>query len=206
MSTLGDWMESNLKSNARRTPHRRLRTTLKAHRHRSAVTAMSVLAMQARTAIATERSVHFDTDSSLIGIDNRCSGCISHTREDFIGELKPSSRVVKGFGGSRTTNVHVGTIRWSWEDDAGCKSTFDIPNSYFIPDGKVRLLSPQHWAQSQTGSNRNRKNSCGEHTNATECVLYWNDGASKRHVPLGKRDNVRHFLGTRVLSICGLLL
>ncbi|KAI2496051.1 hypothetical protein MHU86_18472 [Fragilaria crotonensis] len=193
MSTLGDWMESNLKSNARRTPHRRLRTTLKAHRHRSAVTAMSVLAMQARTAIATERSVHFDTDSSLIGIDNRCSGCISHTREDFIGELKPSSRVVKGFGGSRTTNVHVGTIRWSWEDDAGCKSTFDIPNSYFIPDGKVRLLSPQHWAQSQTGSNRNRKNSCGEHTNATECVLYWNDGASKRHVPLGKRDNVATF-------------
>ena len=149
------------------------------HRHRSAVTAMSVLAMQARTAIATERSVRFDTDSSLVGIDNRCSGCISHMNEDFIGELKPSNRVVKGFGGSRTTDVHVGTIRWSWEDDAGCKSTFEIPNSYYIPDGNVRLLSPQHWAQSQTGNNRNCRSSCGEHTNATECVLYWDDGNSK---------------------------
>ncbi len=98
---------------------------------------MSVLAMQAHATVAMERQTTFDTDAETIGIDNRCSGCISHIREDFVGELRPSNRVVKGFAGSRTTNVQVGTLRWSWEDEMGKKHTFTIPNSYYVPDGQV---------------------------------------------------------------------
>jgi hypothetical protein len=82
-----------------------------------------------------------------VGIDNRCSGCISHVREDFIGLLQPTRRVIKGFGGSRMMNVSIGTLRWSWEDDQGRHHAFDIPNSYYVPDGHIRLLSPQHWAK-----------------------------------------------------------
>jgi hypothetical protein len=192
-SRIGNWMESSLKPTTPRMARTKVRTALWAHRRRTTALAMSVLAMQARSAVATERSAHFDTDSSLIGVDNRCSGCISHIKEDFIGALKPSHRVVKGFGGSRTTNVHTGTLRWSWEDDSGRKFTFDIPDSYYIPEGKVRLLSPQHWAQSQSSKNRTRKSPCGERTDANECVLYWNHGHSTLHIPLGKRDNVATF-------------
>jgi hypothetical protein len=200
MKRLLDWLERTLGPPRRRRCVSSCRITrqrpLSGHdkKSRAIGLALSVLAMNAKTAIATERVAHFDTDSEWIGVDNRCSGCISHVRSDFVSELKASNRVVKGFGGSRTTNVKIGTLRWSWEDDQGRTHTFDIKNSYYIPDGKVRLLSPQHWAQSQaTTSNKSLKTSCGEHTNGLECVLYWGDGEYKRHIDLGRNDNVATF-------------
>ena len=154
----------------------------------------SVFAMQAHATISSEREIRFDTDSDYIGIDNRCSACISHDRSDFIGDLTPTNRVVKGFGGTRITNVQMGTIQWSWEDDRGVIFTFQIPNSYYVPDGKVRLLSPQHWAKSQHKGKIKRSHSmCGERTDATSCVLFWDNGSHQRTVLLGKRDNVATF-------------
>ncbi|KAI2512051.1 hypothetical protein MHU86_2339 [Fragilaria crotonensis] len=200
MKRLLEWLERTLGPPRRRRCVNacgtvRQRTSSKHDRRLRVIgLALSVLAMNAKTAIATERVAHFDTDSEWVGVDNRCSGCISHVRSDFVSELKASNRVVKGFGGSRTTNVKIGTLRWSWEDDQGRTHTFDIKNSYYIPDGKVRLLSPQHWAQSQaTTSNKSLRTSCGEHTNGLECVLYWGDGEYKRHIDLGRNDNVATF-------------
>ena len=189
---IGKCIERNTKPTRRKRQEGTLVSTYRRHRMRSTATilAMTILAMHARTAVAAERSVAFDTDSETIGVDNRCSGCISHVKEDFVGPLKKTNKIVKGFGGSRVLNVKVGTLRWSWEDDQGQKHTFNIPNSFYIPEGKVRLLSPQHWAQGQNGKNRNRQNHCGEHTNSSECVLYWNNGNNKLHIPLGRRDNV----------------
>jgi hypothetical protein len=34
----------------------------------------------------------FDTDSTTIGIDNRCTACISDNTDHFVGELKPAKR------------------------------------------------------------------------------------------------------------------
>ena len=73
----------------------------------------------------------------------------------------------------------------------GKKHTFTIPNSYYVPDGQVRLLSPQHWSQTQTKSSQRER--CGEYTNGRECVLFWGDGKHKLRIPLGKRDNVATF-------------
>ena len=58
---------------------------------------MSVLAMS--TANKYPRGVYFDTDSVEVGIDNQCSACISYKAEAFLGELKPTVRTIKGFGG-----------------------------------------------------------------------------------------------------------
>ena len=44
-------------------------------------------------------------------------------------------------------NVWQGTIHWKWDDDEGITHDMIIPHSYYIPDGKVRLISPQRWAQ-----------------------------------------------------------
>ena len=63
---------------------------------------------------------------------------------DFDGELRPVKRVVKGFGGSRTYNVMMGTLKWKVEDDSGKVHTLLIPNSYYVPDGGVIIFIPQH--------------------------------------------------------------
>lgn len=149
---LGDWILQQTKPAKRHhgRAYRRVNRKQAGWRPRGTTLAMTVLAMQANATIATERRTQFDTDSETIGINNRCLGCISHVREDFVGELRPSNRVVKGFAGSKTTNVQVGTLRWSWEDEMGRKHTFTIPNSYYVPNGRVQLLSPQHWSQTQT--------------------------------------------------------
>jgi hypothetical protein len=97
---------------------------------------------------------YFDTDSKPVGIDNRCSACISHDVTDCIGELRPSNRWIKGFGGSRTTNIQTRTLQWLLEDDDGKVQTFRIPNSYYVEQGGVRLLSPQHWAKAQSDTKR----------------------------------------------------
>jgi hypothetical protein len=55
----------------------------------------AILVMQAVTAMPTNTGKHvnmtnFDTDLETIGIDNRCTACISHKIEDFIGPLRES--------------------------------------------------------------------------------------------------------------------
>ena len=74
---------------------------------------------------------------------------MSNKSTDFDGELRPAKRVIKGFGGSRTYNVIMGTIKWKVEDDSGKVHTFRIPNSYYVLDRGVRIFSPQHWAKTQ---------------------------------------------------------
>ena len=184
---LGNWIERNCQlteTNRRRRIWQEVPTRRTSTR---ALYAMSILAMQASATIAKEREVRFDTDSCHIGVDNRCSACISHDANDFEeGTLKPCNRIVKGFGGSRVTNVQVGTINWSWEDENGVPTTFRIPNSYYVPEGHVRLLSPQHWAQTQTANRRNR-GKYGERTDGNECVLFWDDaGKRQRRIPLSR--------------------
>ena len=146
---------------------------------------MSVLAM---SAAARPRQVRegepFDTDSSLVGVDNRCSGCITHVRSDIPGEVKECNRAIKGYGGVRHFNVWMGTIEWTWDDDEGKPHTFVIPNSFYIPEGKTRLLSPQHWAQAQPG--KGKRDGTGETTTALKTTLFWNNGTSTRTVPIDR--------------------
>jgi hypothetical protein len=89
----------------------------------------------------------FDTDSVLIGIDNRCTACISPVLSDFIHPPEPVSTTLIGFGGKPTTGLRKGTLKWSWEDDTGKNHVHIIPDSYYVPQATIRLLSPQHWIQ-----------------------------------------------------------
>ena len=62
---------------------------------------MSVLALSARTK-PKQHLTPFDTDSKPIGIDNRCTACISHDLNDFESPPVPTGVAIKGFGGTRT--------------------------------------------------------------------------------------------------------
>ena len=64
----------------------------------------AVVAMSTKHAAAKQNTAYFDTDSMPIGIDNRCSACISHDIRDFVGTLQECNRTIKGFGGWK--NLH----------------------------------------------------------------------------------------------------
>jgi hypothetical protein len=90
------------------------------------------------------------------------------------------------------TRVKIGTIVWRWNDDQGKHHKFVIPKSFYVPHGNVRLLSPQHWAQTQ----RDRKpiQGTGSETLDNKVTLFWNQRKCRRTVHLGKADNVATFL------------
>jgi len=150
------------------------------------ICALTAVSMQATR--ASERLVQFDTDSAPIGVDNRCTACISHAIEDFEGPLAECNRAIKGFGGTRTEGVQIGTLKWKWLDDEGRTHTFLIPKSYYVPQGKVRLLSPQHWAQ--TRKDFSPIQGTTSETTATHVTLRWNQRQHRLTIPLGRTDNV----------------
>jgi hypothetical protein len=92
----------------------------------------------------------FDSDSIPIRVDKCCSRTLSGSIHDFYrSTIKrvSTNMTITGFGGSETRITHAGTIVWNIRDDDGINHEIHIPNSFYIPQSKHRLLSPQHWAQ-----------------------------------------------------------
>jgi len=86
----------------------------------------------------------FDTDGELVGIDNRSSVCVSPHRSDFIGKLVKSKQFIKAFGGTKSFNIYIGTLKWVFDDNQGIERTVHVPESFHMPEAPARLLSPQH--------------------------------------------------------------
>jgi hypothetical protein len=146
----------------------------------------------------------FDTNSVPIGVDNRCTGCVSNRIEDFESPMVESSRAIKGFGGSRTTGIMIGTLAWRWMDDEGREHKFLIPKSFYVKGGNARLLSPQHWAQAQKDTKPIQ--GTGSETDARQVTLFWNQQKKKLTIPLGKSDNVATFLSAAGYQKCSAFL
>jgi hypothetical protein len=148
-------------------------TTGRWKRNLNALTIQEALCMSSVNAFGqpiNRNVVKFDTDSHRIGIDNRASACISAYIEDFQGPVRKVNRTIKGFGGEHVRDVSMGTIIWKWCDNEGKTDRFTIPNSYYVPSGGVRLLSPQHWAKTQIGAKAkgHKAQEVGETTTATK--------------------------------------
>ena len=146
------------------------------------------LACPAKQTTTQERIVKFDTDAKPIGVDNRCSTCISPYIEDFIGPPEDTNKTIKGSAGARTNNPKIGTLRWQWSDDSGKIHTFEIPNSYYVPSCKLRLLSPQHWAQTRNPVDRETTRCV---TSSVNVYLRWTNGDENYELtlPLNKRGS-----------------
>ena len=198
--TINQWTKYKPGNRKLRRMRKYLGNKINTHSHKwstrkTALIAMTVIAMRSMTdrqGPSGQHQMRFDTDSGPIGIDNRCSGCISHNIDDFVdGKVTKLNRAIKGFGGTKTMNVSQGTLVWKWTDDTGELHRFEIPNSYYVPDGKVRLLSPQHWAQTQKDNKPIQ--GTGETTDAKNVTLFWNQRQNKLTVPISKKDNVATF-------------
>jgi hypothetical protein len=92
-SKVGSQIESrinNLKVNrTRRLKINKLRATAQRVNRpkrpgKHALYAMATLAMSSKLGAHAQQLATFDTDSKQIGMDNRCSACISHDVNDFV--------------------------------------------------------------------------------------------------------------------------
>ena len=81
----------------------------------------------------------------------------------------------------------MGTIQWDFEDDEEVTHTHIIPNSYYVPQGHVQLLSPQHWEQSRTG--KDRRGGAGTMTTAVSCRLFWDNDQVCKAIPIDVHGN-----------------
>jgi hypothetical protein len=93
----------------------------------------------------------WDSNSKIVGVDDRCSACISDRESDFVeGTLVSVNRTIEGLAGSRTSlGIKMGTIRWKVQDDDGQEHVWEIPSSYYVPQAGMCLFSPQHWSQTR---------------------------------------------------------
>ena len=92
------------------------------------------------------RQAQFDTDSRSIKLDNCATRSISPNLEDFVDIPVETNWKLKGIGG-QVAGIRIGTMKITIEDDEGMPHSILLPGSYYIPEAKVRLLSPQHWAK-----------------------------------------------------------
>jgi hypothetical protein len=73
---------------------------------------MAVMIVMESSKGTNSDAVQFDTNATTLGIDNQCTAYISNRKEHFIGNLIPGHKVIKGFHGSKATEVMSGTIPW----------------------------------------------------------------------------------------------
>jgi hypothetical protein len=154
----------------------------------------------------TTHATRFDSDSVVLHVDNCASRCITPSIDDFVTAPRKVIGRVRGMGGDRVAVSAVGTIRWTFDDDAGMSHAFLIPGSLYIPDSPARLFSPQHWAQERK-DNFPKRNGTWQATFADHVKLVWGQERFSRRIPLDK-SNVATFSTTagcknfRVFQAC----
>jgi hypothetical protein len=132
------------------------------------------------------RPAAFDADTiDTIGIDNRCSKCISNVRSDFVGKLIKEVKTIHGYHGAETKTIYRGLLQWRILDDEGNPHVIQIPNGYYDPKGTSRLISPQHWAQARIkGKDKDSPDGTYCKTYHDRTILAWGNDQFKRTVPL----------------------
>jgi hypothetical protein len=73
---------------------------------------------------------------------------MTNDESDFIDSPVTVHKSILDIGATKA--VKQGTVRWSIQDDHGAVEFFTIPNTFYVPDLPIRLLSPQHWSQANT--------------------------------------------------------
>jgi hypothetical protein len=155
------------------------------------ISTLTCLTATRKSALSSSQS--FDTDSGPVGIDNRCSVCMSHVKSDFVGELVESALDVTRFHGTKRCQVYRGTIKWCIADGNGVVHNILIPGSYYVLSGKHRLISgkhrlisPQHWAQSVNVPPDIR--SASYLTLHDRVMLTWDNGRAVKTVPIDSQN------------------
>ena len=129
-------------------------------------------------------SYAFDSDSSIINVDNCSSRTMTNCLQDMVGPLKKVNYKVLDHQGKYSTASYEGTIRWRWDDDNGRLHTHYIPKSLYVENSQGWLLSPQHWAQ-MAKDHHPKPHGTGTFQDDEKMVLYWGQRKFKKDNILG---------------------
>jgi hypothetical protein len=91
-------------------------------------------------------SICFDTNSFAIGVDTFTSIMLGNHPDQFENLKKHDDMELEGIQGGLSIK-ETGTFKFHIKDDEGGVHLIKIPNSKYVPDFKVCLLSPYHWVQ-----------------------------------------------------------
>ena len=173
---------------------------LSRRRRQLALSAINAGVARAHAAVPSRKSssrVIFDSDSFDILVDGGATSCISNSLSDFIKPPQDSTVRVKGFNGT-TSATKVGTVVWNILDDSGQRHALTIPDTYYVPDCPLRLLSPQHYSQVKDDVRGTYSTNFGD-----QVFFVWHRGRFKATMPLSAHINVgilRSAPGHRVFS------
>ena len=148
------------------------------------------VALQANDARAND--IRFDSDSFAVGVDNHASRCMGNDKRLF--ENLVLARSLQRVGGiSKGLSIKgKGTLVLTINDDNGKPHRIKIPNSLYLPELRVCLLSPQHWAQ-EAGDNYPLPNGTRMENNAHSCKLFWCQGLFTKTIPFDDATNTPIF-------------
>ena len=137
----------------------------------------------------------FDSNSSLLYIDNCTSSSLTPHRKDFKS-YKPliTEKKIIGIGGQAPGAIGIGTVEYRIRDDNNVEHTWTLRDVFHVPTSPARLLSPQQFAQQRQTYYQDDHAHCD--TRAYRIIIEWSQGATtasptKRRltVPLNE-DNV----------------
>jgi len=114
-------------------------------------------------------------------------------REEYFEDLVKVKTASKVGGISSGLEIKgSGTFRFDIEDDDGKIHTIKIPNSLFLPDLRLCLLSPQHWAQEARDEwPKPRGTRMENDTNG--CTIIWGQGKHRKTIPFNPLTNTPIF-------------
>ena len=143
--------------------------------------------------------IHFDTDSFIIGMDTFASITLGNHLGQFEDLREHNNMEVEGIQGGLSIKG-TGTFKFHIKDDEGGVHLIKIPNSKYVPNLKVCLLSPHHRAQEAKDHHPVPKGTKMD-TNNKALILIWNQQKNRRTIPyhpltntpfIPHRSNIAH--------------
>lgn len=147
-----------------------------------------IMALQSTTnRLVAENIDHsYDSDSFLIAINNCSSRCITNCLSDYIDTPEDVNIPVQGLS-CTVRATKMGTAWWLIKDDNGVVHSFLIQETYYNCKTPCRLLSPQHWSQTQQNGYGTW---CAMHHDLVK--LFWKSNTKARMILLDKSSNVAY--------------
>ncbi len=135
--------------------------------------------------------IRFDTNSFVIGVDTFASITLRNRPDQFEDLKTQEDTEVEGIQGGLDIKG-TGTFKFHIEDDEGGVHLIEIPNSRYIPDLKVCLLSPHHWVQEAKDHYPVPKGTKTDPNNKA-LMLIWNQRRHRWTIPYHPLTNTPSF-------------
>ncbi len=135
--------------------------------------------------------IRFNTNSFVIGVDTVASITLGNHPDQFENIRTHNDTEVEGIQGGLGIKG-TGTFKFHIKDNEGGVNLIKIPNSKYVPDLKVCLLSPHHWAQEAKDHYPVPKGTKTD-TDNEALTLIWKQQKYRRTIPYHPLTNTPSF-------------